>query len=60
MYEVSFNQIVKDHEKESYPNCIYVSDLERALAIASMLQKVSTPEVKFDAIMVHPANFSVL
>lgn len=59
MYKVSFNQIVKDHENESCPNYLYCSDLERGLAIASLLQKVSTSDVQFDGIMVHPANFSV-
>lgn len=37
-------------------NVIAVSDLERALAVASMLQKVSTPEVKFEEIEVVPFN----
>ena len=57
MYEVSFNLFVKDHAKESCPNYLVVPDLERALAVASMLQKVSTPEVTFDAIQVKPAKF---
>lgn len=37
-------------------NVIAVEDLERALAVASLLQKVSTPNVKFEAVEVVPFN----
>ena len=35
---------------------ILCADFERALAIASMLQKISTPEVSFGGIIVEPFN----
>lgn len=58
MYEVSYSQIVKDCVKESYPSYVILSDLERALAFASLLQKISTSEVKFEDILIKPFKFN--
>lgn len=52
MYEVKF----KYEGKVTLPftECIVVADLERALALASLLQKISTENVKFVSIIVEP------
>lgn len=52
MYEVLFTNEWAQTNK-NYVRLV-VSDLERALAIASMLGKISTPEVQFGEIKVEP------
>lgn len=55
MYEVSFKNVAKALDLPFEPlQSVMCADLERALALASMLQKVSTPEVQFGDITVQP------
>ena len=55
MYKVSFESEIKEFNYPFEPsNSLYFADLERALAVASMLGKVSTPEVQFGVIKVEP------
>lgn len=60
MYNVNFNQMYAypntDKSQEvtkCYPVQIIVDDLERALALASLLQKISTSAVQFQDICVN-------
>lgn len=57
MYIVSFKNAPKNLALPfEVVERFFVADLERALAIASMLQKISTPEVPFGSIIVEPFN----
>lgn len=52
MYVVKFNY--KGKLELPFSETFVVSDLERALALASLLQKISTDVVGFDRIIVEP------
>lgn len=54
MYDVFFSNEWA-HVNKNYVR-LTVAELERALALASMLQKISTPEVKFEDIIVEPTK----
>lgn len=55
MYVVSFKNAPKDLALPfAVVERFVVADLERALALASLLQKISTPEVPFGSIIVEP------
>lgn len=52
MYEVKFRYEGK--VTLPFTESVVVADLERALALASLLQKISTENVKFVSIIVEP------
>lgn len=55
MYKVTFNNVVKAADLPFEPlQDVIVADLDRALAFASMIGKISTPEVQFGDIQVKP------
>ena len=57
MYKVKFKNAVTALELSfDQVSEFYVADMERALALASMLGKISTPEVQFGEIIVEPLN----
>lgn len=58
MYEVTFQNESKDHPSLPFNSVLFVEDLERALALASMLHKISSPYVKFTNIHVQPSNLN--
>lgn len=58
MYEVKFMNEGKDLASVPFDSVLYVEDLERALALASMLGKISTLEVGFTDIKVTPSNLN--
>lgn len=54
MYEVSFD-VIKNGDPDGFaPFAIVCADLERALALSSLLQKISTPEVCYNYIQINP------
>lgn len=52
MYDVIFSNEWAQTNK-NYVR-LTIAELERALALASILQKISTPEVKFEGVIVQP------
>lgn len=58
MYEVKFMNDGKDLASVPFDSVLYVEDLERALALASMLGKISTPKVGFTDINVSPSKLN--
>ena len=56
MYGVQFKNEGKDLSSVPFDSVLLVEDLERALALASILGKISTPKVGFTEIKVSPFN----
>lgn len=57
MYEVRFVNAPKNRALTfKTAESVVVEDLERALAFASMIGKISTPDVVFGQIIVQPVN----
>lgn len=59
MYQVRFEEVAKDRNFDHNATLlqgIACSDLERALALASLLQKISTEFVRYENIIVEPIN----
>lgn len=56
MYQVKFILKCKGEINVTMPfcDCILCGDVDRALALASMLRKISTPEVEYAEVIVEP------
>lgn len=55
MYEVTFCNEGSEIASVPFDSVLFVEDLERALALASMLGKISTTKVGFNNIQVQPS-----
>lgn len=58
MYEVTFLNEGSELSSVPFNSVLFVEDLERALALASMLGKISTLKVGFNDIHVQPSNIN--